>query len=367
MMSPVRHPEPVMPIDHIQDWRERLARQDAFWQREIIDRPVVCLSLPKPRPPHPPAARRAHAAFRDRWMDAQFVAERALAEVMNRDYLGDALPTACPNLGPDLFAAFLGCDLEFAEDTSWSVPCLKTWADAAKVRFSEHGFYWKKLLEMTDALLEIGKGKFYTGLTDMHPGGDAIAALRGPEQLSLDMIEAAGEVKALLEYVNGTFSDVYDFYYEKLSGAGQAFTNWCGIVSTRKWHVISNDFSCMISPAMFDDVFLPGIIEECRHLEASIYHLDGPGALPHLDSLLRIEALNAVQWVPGAGNGRASDWLPVYTKCQAAGKGLQLTLEPDEVDLFMDSLRPEGLWIWLGGVTDRGQADAIIKKLGKWR
>jgi hypothetical protein len=354
-------------IEHIPDWHERIARQDAFWQREIVGRPVVCLSLPKPGRPNPAAAAWPHAALRDRWMDAQFVAECALAEATNREYFGDALPTAWPNLGPDLFAALLGCELEFAQDTSWSVPCLKSWADAAKVSFSEDGFYWKKLLEMTDALLEIGKGKFYTGLTDMHPGGDAIAALRGPEQLNLDLTEALGEVKALLARVNAIFSQIYGFYYEKLIGAGQAITNWCGIVSTRKWHVVSNDFSCMISPAMFDDVFLPGIIEECRQLEASIYHLDGPGALPHLDSLLRIEALDAIQWVPGAGHGRASDWLAVYKKCQAAGKGLQLTLEPDEVDLLMENLRPEGLWIWLDGVADREQADAIIKKLHKWR
>lgn len=357
----------MMPIDDIPDWQERIARQDAFWQREIIDRPVVCVSLPRAKPSHPAATRKAHATARDRWTDAQFVAECALAEAMNREYLGDAIPIALPNLGPDLFAAFLGCELEFADDTSWSVPCVKTRAEAAKARFSEQSFYWKKLLEMTDALLEIGKGKFYTGLTDIHPGGDAIAALRGPEQLNLDLIETAGEVKALLEYVNRAFLQIYDFYYEKLLGAGQAITTWCGIVSTKKWYVPSNDFSCMISPAMFDDVFLPGIIGECRHLEASIYHLDGPGALPHLDSLLQIEALNAIQWVPGAGNGRASDWLPVYKKCQSAGKGLQLTLEPDEVDLFIENLRPEGLWIGLSGVADREQAEAIIKKLLKWR
>jgi len=357
----------MMPIDDIADWEERIARQDAFWQREIIDRPVVCVSVPRVTPSHCAPTRTAHATARDRWMDAQFVAECALAEAMGRDYLGDALPIAWPNLGPDLFAAFLGCELEFGDDTSWSVPCVKTWADAATVRFSEESVYWKKLLEMTDALLQIGKGKFYTGLTDIHPGGDAIAALRGPEQLNLDLIEAVGEVKALLDHVNKTFARVYDFCYDKLVGAGQAVTTWCGIVSTRKWYVPSNDFSCMISPAMFDDVFLPGIIGECGHLEASIYHLDGPGALPHLDSLLQIEVLDAIQWVPGTGNGRASDWLGVYKKCQSAGKGLQVTLDPDEVDLFMENLRPEGVWIALNGVADREDAEAIIRKLSKWR
>jgi hypothetical protein len=56
-------------------------------------------------------------------MDAEFVVERALAAVMSRGYLGDAPPIVWPDLGPDLFAAFLSCELEFAEDTSWSAPC----------------------------------------------------------------------------------------------------------------------------------------------------------------------------------------------------------------------------------------------------
>ena len=102
-------------------------------------------------------------------------------------------------------------------------------------------------------------------------------------------------------------------------------------------------------------------------MEANIYHLDGPGALRHLDSLLTIPELNAIQWVYGAGNGRASDWLPVYQKCQAAGKGLQLTLEPDEIDLFTRELRPNGLWLTIAGIADRETAEAIVNSMYAWK
>lgn len=43
----------MMPIDAISDWETRIARQDAFWQRQILDRPVVCITLPKPTPVGP--------------------------------------------------------------------------------------------------------------------------------------------------------------------------------------------------------------------------------------------------------------------------------------------------------------------------
>ncbi len=245
-------------------------------------------------------------------------------------------------------------------------PTWKTGRRWSRSSFPLKNFYWKKIEEITDALLAVGQGKFYTGITDLHPGGDAIVAFRDPLRMNIDMIEAVDEIKSLLGYINRVYFQVYDHYYDKLTAAGQAITCWPGIVSSNKWYVPSNDFSCMVSKEMFDDVFLPGIAEECRHMEASIYHLDGPDALRHLDSLLAIKELNAIQWVYGEGHGRATDWLPVYQKCQAAGKGIQLFAGADELDTIMENLRPEGVWLALGA-ENREHAEALIKKVAAWK
>ena len=118
----------IMPIERIPDWEKRLARHDAFWAREIIDRPFVSMIVPNPNPDFPLPATRGWASHRERWMDAEYQAELALARVMNRDYLGDALPGVFPNLGPEIFSAFFGTELEYGETTSWSVPNLADWA-----------------------------------------------------------------------------------------------------------------------------------------------------------------------------------------------------------------------------------------------
>ena len=39
---------------------------------------------------------------------------------------------------------------------------------------------------------EIVKGKFYAGMTDLHPGGDAVAALREPAQLKNMLLMTRG-------------------------------------------------------------------------------------------------------------------------------------------------------------------------------
>ncbi|MBI5092205.1 MAG: trimethylamine corrinoid protein 2 [Candidatus Hydrogenedentes bacterium] len=358
----------VTPIEHIADWEQRLARQDAFWSREILDRPVVQITLPRPNPAFPFPKEKQYASLRDRWLDAQYVAERAVAGVMNTEYLGDALPCAWPNLGPEVFSAFFGQEMEYGPDTSWSIPNLDDWAQADTLLFSEDNFYWRKLIEMTDALLEAGRGKFYTGLTDLHPGADAVAAFRDPQRLNLDLLEYPDDVKRLLDRVEREYFRVFDYFYDKLSGAGQAIATWAGIVSSKKWYVPSNDFSCMVSEAMFEEFFISGIEAEIRHMEASIYHLDGPQALRHLDRLLAIPELNAIQWVYGAGNGRATDWIPIYRRCQNAGKGIQLFgVTQEDLDILMANLRPEGIWMSADGIRDRATAEEFLKRVSRWR
>jgi hypothetical protein len=123
----------------------------------------------------------------------------------------------------------------------------------------------------------------------------------------------------------------------------------------------------MISKQTFDDIFLPGLAEECRHMEASIYHLDGPGALQHLDSLLDIKELNAVQWVYGAGQGPSSKWVDVYKRIQAGGKSLQLIADDlNDAKRVAEQIKPQGVWFTPGGSYTRAEAEDFLKWLARW-
>ena len=121
----------------------------------------------------------------------------------------------------------------------------------------------------------------------------------------------------------------------------------------------------MISRRMFDDVFLPGIVQECRFAQASIYHLDGPGALRHLDSLLSIPELNAIQWVYGAGNGPMTKWLDLLKEIQGYGIGLHLGCEPNEVETILTELSSKGLYIrsWAKDIEEGEELIKLAEKL----
>lgn len=349
------------------DYEQSKQRIDAFWERELIDRPVVQFGLLKPASERVPVPEPDHRTPAKRWLDAEYQAQLKLAQLSNREFLGDSMPVAWPNLGPEVFSALYGCPIHFGDyGTSWTEPILHSWDDADALELNWQSPYLHKLFEMTDALLEVGKGKFITGMTDWHPGGDAIAALREPQELAIDLVAHPDDVKALLSQVEADYYHVYDAFYEKLRQEGQPISTWTTLVCDGKYYVPSNDFSIMISQDMFTEFFLPGIRRECQFLDRSIYHLDGPGALRHLDAILSIPELDALQWVPGAGNEGYARWVSVYQRVQAAGKGIQVVCTLDEVGLVTETLDPHGVFLSVGGVASREAARHLLRELERW-
>jgi hypothetical protein len=355
-----------MPIDGIEDWELRMKRQDAFWDCAVLDRACAVITVPR-KEGAVPVPVSTHATFAERWMDTEFQVRRTQALIHNTIWMGDALPSAFPDLGPDFFAALYGSEVIFEDRTSYIKPFLDDWSKADRLQLSRQHPYWKKMEELYAAFLEAGRNAFYVGWPDLHPGADCLVGFRGPQNLAMDLFDEPEAVQAQLAKVTDDYLATYDWYYNKLSAAGQLCTGWPGVVSSRKWSVPSNDFSYMISDAQFREFFWEGIRRECDFFEATLYHLDGVGSLTHLDSLLEIESLSAIQWVWGAGRGEVTDWLDVFKKVQAAGKGIQLQfVQPQHLDRLMENLRPEGVWLQITGVESEAEGEAVLEKIRRW-
>jgi hypothetical protein len=352
------------------DFEKSLKRIEAWYEGEILDRPPFALSFPRPENERVPVPKKEHASERERWMDSQFVAERAFAQMRNNVWFGDSMPIFMPNLGPDVFSAFYGCELEFGPSTSWSVPNLHDWepSSLAALKLDFKNPYFLKMEEMTQALLEVGRGKFIVAYTDLHPGADGIAAFRDPQNLCMDMLDRKAEIQALLDRVTQDFFKVYDHFHKMLSAAGMPSASWLHpCISSGKFHIPSNDFSCMISGDDFEEIFLPGIARECAHMTHNIYHLDGPGALRHLDRIMDVPNLHGIQWVPGAGHDGWRQWVEVYRRIQARGKSAIVYLPAKDLDQFMEQFRPGGLLLAMGGVTTHEEAETVLRKIEGWK
>ncbi len=351
------------------DFEEVLNRYEAWWECDIVDRPLVSMAFPVPRSERKGVPQKEYATVREQWMDTAHIVAQAVAHLRNTVHFADSLPIVFPNLGPEVFSAFYGCEMEYGEHTAWSKPVLADWSDASvdRLQLDRNSFYFRKLEEMTEALIATGKGKFIVGYTDLHGGGDAIAAFRDPQELLIDTIENPDAIKRLCDRITTDFLAVYDEFHGILSSAGMPSTTWLAATCKGKYHVPSNDFSCMISDDAFEDLFIPGIIRECQHMDRCIYHLDGPQALRYLDRLLEIPEIHAIQWVAGAGHDYWADWIEVYQRIQSKNKALCLALPATDLDILFNTLDPRGVWISnVSGISNEEEAKAALAAIAKW-
>jgi len=77
----------------------------------------------------------------------------------------------------------------------------------------------------------------------------------------------------------------------------------------------------MISPDMFNEFIWPTLSAEISSYNKTLYHLDGSGEAPHLETLCQNPALKVIQWVPEPilGHGDPS-YFPIYEKIISLGR-----------------------------------------------
>ena len=122
-----------------------------------------------------------------------------------------------------------------------------------------------------------------------------LAFLRGNERLLMDLIECPNEAKQAAMHLTDLWFDCYDELLKIINQYLEGMTTWMDVWFPGRGSDVQCDFSAMISPAMFAEFVLPHLQEQCRRLEFSIYHWDGPGQIPHPEYLLDIPELNGIQ------------------------------------------------------------------------
>jgi hypothetical protein len=151
---------------------------------------------------------------------------------------------------------------------------------------------------------------------------------------------------------------------------GNAFTAF-RIWGPGKTAKVQCDFSANISARMFRVFVSPFLAEQCAWLDYSLYHLDGTTALQHVEPLLEIPALDAIEWTPQAGRpgGGSPEWYDLYRRILRGGKGVQAVgVELDEVIPLLDAVGPAGMCILLGGAAyDEAEAERLLKALEPYR
>ena len=118
--------------------------------------------------------------------------------------------------------------------------------------------------------------------------GDILAALRGNHRLLLDVSLEPERVRAAEFYLLNIWMEVYDILYDLTHVIAEGSTSWFRLWSPGRFLPTSCDFSYMISPKMFQSLFLPVIERWSQSLDHTIYHVDGVEAFRHIPALAEL-------------------------------------------------------------------------------
>ena len=184
------------------------------------------------------------------------------------------------------------------------------------------------------------------GCPDLIEGLDTLAGIRGTQPVLLDTIDRPEELEQELQAVNDVWFAVFQRIYDIINVDGEMAFCYFSIWGPGRVAKLQSDISIMMSPKSFRRFVQPYIRQQCQWLDYSLYHLDGVGAIRHLDALLEIDELDAIQWTPGVGQPQGGDpcWYDLYRRIRARGKSIMpCWVEVDELQPLLDAVGPHGV------------------------
>jgi hypothetical protein len=288
------------------------------------------------------------------------------AEFLNNTYFaGDAFPHFNLNMGACCHAAFFeGAKYKF-EDTMWFFPSLD---DLSNLKLDKTDAYYNTIIAACRYIAEQAKEDFIISMPDVSGNADALAHLRGSENLLVDLIECPDDVLKALGMMQEQYERAHKAVYDivKKNNKGSSAIGWMHVWAPGFTAQLQCDLSVMISNAQFEKFIMPELCRQAEFLEYPVYHLDGIEQIRHLDSILSVEKIKMIQWVHVAGQPAPYKYMNELKKIQKAGRVLHLTIQPGDMPVYLENLSSKRLLLNLDALQSREAADAAIRCAEKY-
>lgn len=331
------------------DLPQALERLGAFWEREILDRP--CISIKAPKIPGTNVSpflntREYHgdkAALVRHWTDPDTICRERVEEMSQTFFGGEALPAVFQNYGTSGHCNYFGAQPEYGQDTIWFNPILP---DTAPEGFRYQPERLTPHLEIAQRLVDEAEGRYFVGMPDSCGTLDAICHLCGTENVLMDLADDPEQVQEAIKIVNAGWKDSCQKFYDiSREACGGTVHAWMDLWAPGKLMQMQCDLSVMLSPAMYAQVVMPELEEQCAWLDYPVYHFDGAEQIRHLDMILSLPGLKAIQWTNVAGQPSPVHYLDTLQRIQKAGVGLIVMTPPEDLPKLLDNLSARGLYI----------------------
>jgi hypothetical protein len=333
-----------------EDLYEARENLKAWWDHDIRNRPVISYSYVRPEV--------VKYIPEDPWFLAKnfdsIEGHIKIFEEYSKQFVygGERIPTLQLNYGPGIMASVLGVKPEFYKKTVWfqaDIPLNEIVSVLEDIKLNQNNKWYERLVKVTKYAAEHSKGNYAVAMTDIGGVLDVLSSLIGAQKLIIAMKQNPGIIDTCRDIILDKMLILHDDLQKIIDSYDLGCTAWMGIWCPKHWYPIQCDFSAMMSPKLFKRFVLPDIKRQAQHLDYSIYHLDGPNELPHLDDFLSIPELTGIQWVPGITPGIPQNgddmWIPLYKKIQQAGKNLVLDPPSHLVAKMYHILDTKGLFV----------------------
>lgn len=331
----------------------------AWWDHEEQESPCLLLSgraeTLQPLPPVDDLERY--------WYNVEEFVERRICWMGNRNYYGAAMPHLWPDWGASTFSGMIGCRMDtVSEETMWAQPCCETLEQVLEIDLQPDSLFYRTVMGVTELATARSTDRFFVAVYPIVGIADILATLYGTEPLLIAMAEQPEAVKAAMQRVTELWLRAFPEAQALIQQSGnRGYMNWMSIWAPGTTCATQEDFSYMISDAMFRDICLPPLLQLVDSVEYPMYHLDGSGALSHLDTLLGIEKMRAIQWVPGAGHEGVRQWYDLIKYIISRGKSVEVFAHPEEIDDLVKTVGTRGLLI-ASHVKTPEQAQRLLDK-----
>lgn len=373
-MPSINHP-PVSPMPELPSWTETLRsvsreplelcpefptiarRMEAWWAHECLDRPVF-LGTANRNPERPLERRLELVDDPDAWFEAK------RADLMQTHRAGDALPYIRADLGPVSLGGMLGGAIGIGADTAWTHAFINDdWSNAPDWSAPEGSRWWNVMGTLAERAAREAGGRYLVCTPDLGGAADVLLNLRGSSDLCTDVMIQPERVREAVDALYPAWHKAFVELYRVTTGRhGCGLIHWHGLWSDRPYVIPACDFNYMVSPEVFEDLFLPDIARQCATVGRAVFHLDGSGAARHIDALLEVPDLQAIQYTPGAGTPSALAWVDMFRKIQAKGRSVLAFTPADEVLALCEALSPEGLAIQVEGIRSPEELDCLFEE-----
>ena len=353
-----------MNLSYHVDWPAAEAHLRAFWAGEPLRRPPIHLTVSKPEAERAELPRPRTAA--QKFFDKDFLLRYAEASLGNRWHVAEALPTCTAGMMAGWLPVY-GGRITADWDTVWIHKSIQSWDDTPDWEHDWDDAGWRKLRDAVEYLVDAAAGRFFVGLPPMLPPNDLLSVLREPNAFLMDLVDAPELVLEALGHMTANLLRMHEelcsIIHAQFEGIHHHYPVWC----PDSLITMQSDVSCMLSPPMFEEFIVPELEQMSQTAGRAIYHLDGPGAIKHLDRVLDLYHLRMLQWVPGAGQpGGFEHWMRIFKRAQEKGKMIYLPCAPSQLETAIREFRPELTFLLLGEVGGFEEADELLANAEKW-